>query len=640
MKQYRADIDGLRALAVVPVLIFHFFPNLLPGGFVGVDVFFVISGFLITSIIINDVKQGSFTVLGFYKKRIIRIFPALALVLSTVYLLGWFSFLQGDFASLGKHIFGGSFFISNLLLWSESGYFDSSSQLKPLLHLWSLGVEEQFYLFWPLLLMLFARTKKALYLTSATILIISFMVGLYTMHSTSGSNYYSPLSRFWELMFGAILAGYKANENGISNKKLLNLISVSGMALLIASILFIDESMPFPGYIAIFPVAGATMLILSNGGVCNKILSLKPLVFIGLISYPLYLWHWPVYSSSRILLAAEPTAGLKILLIALCFLLAYLTYKFIEHPVRFGAKKPVVVASLFSAVFALGIIGLMTFRFDGIPSRSINGSVGEYAAITEPYKFFDFPGEIRNGVCHSVDKDTAMMNHCISQDSDQVFIWGDSYAATLYSGVKSVMKNIGLKAKVSQATDGNGPPFFVAGKVTDSGKDLLQANEQKLQFVSEVKPKTILITWMARGGNASQDMTWTVKEMTETIAKIRSVSPDSRIVVIGPFPEWQDGLVRQIIRYYQDKKVMPPEHMKNGLMPEFTEFDSYLSSRLTELGVVYVSAARSMCNDDGCLVRTAPGAKNITTMDWGHMTKAGAHYLIESNKQVIFEGLK
>lgn len=332
MKQYRADIDGLRALAVVPVLIFHFFPSLLPGGFVGVDVFFVISGFLITSIIINDVKKGTFTVLGFYKKRIIRIFPALALILSTLYLLGWFSFLQGDFASLGKHIFGGSFFISNLLLWRESGYFDSSSQLKPLLHLWSLGVEEQFYLFWPLLLMLFARTKKALYLTSITILIISFMVGLYTMHSTTGSNYYSPLSRFWELMFGAILAGYKANEKSISNKILLNLISSAGMALLIASILFIDESMPFPGYIAVLPVAGATLLILSNGGICNRILSLRPLVFIGLISYPLYLWHWPVYSSSRILLAAEPTAGVKIILIALCFLLAYFTYKFIEHP--------------------------------------------------------------------------------------------------------------------------------------------------------------------------------------------------------------------------------------------------------------------------------------------------------------------
>jgi peptidoglycan/LPS O-acetylase OafA/YrhL len=526
-------------------------------------------------------------------------------------LLGWFSFLQGDFASLGKHIFGGSFFISNLLLWSESGYFDSSSQLKPLLHLWSLGVEEQFYLFWPLLLMLFARTKRALYLTSIVILIISFMVGLYTMHSTSGSNYYSPLSRFWELMFGAILAGYNANEKGISNKKLLNLISVSGMTLLIASILFINDSMPFPGYIAILPVAGATMLILSNGGICNKILSLKPLVFIGLISYPLYLWHWPVYSSSRILLAAEPTAGLKIILIAVCFLLAYLTYRFIEHPVRFGAKKPVVVASLFSSVFALGIIGLMTFRFDGIPSRSINGSVGEYASITEPYKFFDFPGEIRNGVCHSVDKDTALMNNCISKNSDQVFIWGDSYAATLYSGVKSVMKNTGLKAKVSQATDGNGPPFFVSGKFTDSGKDLLQANEQKLQFVSEVKPKTILMSWMARGGNASQDMAWTVKELKETISKIRSVSPDSRIVVVGPFPEWQDGLVRQIVRYYQDNKVMPPEHMKNGLMPEFTEFDSYLSSQLKEPGVVYVSAARSMCNDDGCLVRTAPGAKTL-----------------------------
>ncbi|EGT0624373.1 acyltransferase [Citrobacter freundii] len=635
MKRYRADIDGLRALAVIPVLIFHFFPSLLPGGFVGVDVFFVISGFLITSIIINDVKKGTFTVLGFYKKRIIRIFPALTLVLSTVYLLGWFSFLQGDFASLGKHIFGGSFFISNLLLWSESGYFDTSSQLKPLLHLWSLGVEEQFYLFWPLLLILFAKTKRALYLTSLAILVISFMVGLYTMHSTSGSNYYSPLSRFWELMFGAILAGYKANEKVISNKKLLNLISISGMTLLIASILFINDSMPFPGYIAIFPVTGATMLILSNGGVCNKILSLKPLVFIGLISYPLYLWHWPIYSSSRILLASDPTTGLKILLIAICFLLAYLTYKFIEHPVRFGAKRPVVVVSLFSSVFALGIIGLITFRFDGIQSRSINGSIGEYTSITDPYTYFEFKKNMRMGLCHSVDKNTEIENGCISHDGKGIMLWGDSYAAALYKGLEKITKdkNIGI----TQSTDGNGPPFFIKGKLTDTGKDLLSVNTHRLEIVRETKPKIVLLAWMIGGYNSIGDMGLSVDEIRKTTKLIKSASPLTKVIVIGPVPEWNDSLLKQVVYYYKSNKKLPPTYMKDGLNPGVKIWDEYYKKHITmkSVGAEYISSYDAMCIDEACLTRIKDHPKDLVTIDWGHLSKAGSDFLMDSIKNNI-----
>ncbi|WP_312212328.1 acyltransferase family protein [Pseudescherichia sp.] len=640
MIKYRRDIDGLRAVAVLSVLVFHFFPSLLPGGFVGVDIFFVISGYLITSIIIKDVKAGSFTISGFYKKRVMRIFPALLLVLSTCYVFGWFLFLQGDYSSLGKHIFGGAFFISNLMLWSESGYFDSSSQLKPLLHLWSLGVEEQFYLFWPLLLMAFAKTKRSLYVTSASVLMISFVAGVYTMHSTSGSNYYSPLSRFWELMFGALLAGYKSNHKASFSQKQENIISFCGLVLLAVSIALINESMAFPGYIAVIPVAGATLLILSENGVVNKVLSLKPLVYIGIISYPLYLWHWPVYSSARIIGAGEPSDTVKCWLMAFCFVLAIFTYKCIESPVRFGAKKPAMLRSLVAGVFSLGLVGIFTFNSDGIPGRAINGSIGEYSSITEPYKFFDFPGEVRNMVCHSVDPDTSVKNGCISTNSDQVFIWGDSYAATFYSGLKSVLKTNGYKAKISQATDGNGPPFFVSGRFTDSGKDLLVANEQKLKFVSEVKPKVILISWMTHGGNASNDMEWTASKLSETINKIKTVSPESRIVIIGPVPEWQDSLLRQVIKFYQDNKAMPPEHMSAGLVQDIFHFDEYLKPRVKAMGADYISAVSSMCNKEGCLVRTAPGASNLTAIDWGHLTKAGARYLIEYNKEEIFKGLK
>ncbi len=638
--KYRLDIDGLRAVAVLSVVVFHFFPTAIPGGFIGVDVFFVISGFLITSIIINDVKRDRFTILGFYKKRIIRIFPALLTVLLSIYFFGWFAFLQGDFSSLGKHIFGGSFFISNLLLWSESGYFDSSSQLKPLLHLWSLGVEEQFYLFWPILLMFFARTKKGIYLTSIIILIISFFIGIYTMHSTSGSNYYSPFSRFWELMFGALLAAIKNNKDIRIGKTIANALSFIGAILLISSLALINESMAFPGYIALLPVVGATFLIMSEGGAVNKVLSLKPIVFIGLISYPLYLWHWPLYSIARIITVVEPSQEIRLSLLLSSFALAYLTYRTIESPIRYGSKNNTIIYSLLGSVFAMGFVGLLTNNLNGIPSRQINGSIGEYASITEPYKFFDFTDQIRNEICHSVSVDTAMKNGCISNKSNQIFIWGDSYAATLYSGILSVIKTNGLKADISQATDGNGPPFFVKGKFTDSGKDLFDANEQRLQFVKNEKPNVVLISWMATGGNASLDPNVTASGLTETINKIREASPNSRVVVIGPFPEWQDSLIRQVIKYYKDNHEMPPEHMQQGVRPEAALFDKVLKPSIEKAGADYVSTVDTFCNKDGCLIRTGPGASSLTAIDWGHMTSSGAKYLIENNKDTIFKGLK
>jgi len=214
--RYRSDIDGLRTVAVMSVVIFHFFPNLILGGFIGVDVFFVISGYLISSIILKQLDNRSFSILSFYKKRILRIFPALFIVLAATYIVGWFTLTQGDYSALGKHIAGGSFFISNLLLWSESGYFDTSSQLKPLLHLWSLGVEEQFYLLWPLILLAFSKTRKGIICIGLLVLIVSLTTSILTMHATSGINYYSPFTRAWELMFGALLADLKYKKTSIT----------------------------------------------------------------------------------------------------------------------------------------------------------------------------------------------------------------------------------------------------------------------------------------------------------------------------------------------------------------------------------------------------------------------------------------
>lgn len=640
--KYRPDIDGLRAIAVLSVIIFHFFPSLLPGGFVGVDIFFVISGYLITSIIINDVKNRRFSFWEFYKKRIIRIFPALLAMLVAIYILGWFWFLQGDYKSLGKHIFGGSFFISNILLWRESGYFDSNSAYKPLLHLWSLGIEEQFYLFWPILLTLFARTKKGLYLTGTIILIISLAISIYTMHSATGENYYSPLSRCWELMLGALIASLRI-KNSIQNEKIRKMASASGAVLIIIALATINSSIPFPGYIALIPVLGTGLLIYGENGVFNKIISCRPLVFIGLLSYPLYIWHWPIYSASRIMLAEEPSPQIRIASIALCFTLAYLTYKFIEIPIRRSTRKPAIAIALSCSVFGIGIIGLTTFQRDGLPFRAVNNvaenEYQEYASITNIYDTFHFPEAIRKDVCHSVEPDVALKNGCISMKRNQIFIWGDSYAASLYAGIQHLIETEGYKADISQATDGNGPPFFVSGRRTDSGKDLLRANNDRLKFVKEAQPAVIVIAWMVHGANASSDIQWTIKGLKKTINNIKEVSPTSRIVIFGPFPEWHEGIIRQIVNHYNIHKKMPSDYMNDGILPDMAIFDKEIKAAMKNEDVDYISSLATLCNDQGCLVRTGPGVQNLTSMDWGHLTRPGAEYLVEQNKGKILAGI-
>lgn len=339
MIKYRADIDGLRSIAVLSVVLFHFFPLFLQGGFVGVDIFFVISGFLIGKIIISEIKENSFSFINFYKRRALRIFPALILVLGFSFFIGYSTLYEPELALLSKHIAAGSGFVSNLVLWSESGYFDASSNAKPLLHLWSLGVEEQFYIFTPIILMFAIRRGIPLLKVLVTLTLASFIYCLWTMHFDRTANYYSPFSRMWELMAGVMLAFITISMPHANAffKRFSNYISLTGMFLLSLSVLLINENMNFPGYIAILPVLGSMMIIAAGQSsyINSKILSTKPLVFIGLISYPLYLWHWPVVTFARIIHGDQLSTGILFVLLAISFALAFLTYVLVEKPIRF-----------------------------------------------------------------------------------------------------------------------------------------------------------------------------------------------------------------------------------------------------------------------------------------------------------------
>ncbi len=299
---YRSDIDGLRAIAVLSVVGFHAFPSWVKGGFIGVDMFFVISGFLISTIIFGSLDRNNFSFIEFYSRRIKRIFPALILVLLSSYVLGWFQLLADEYMQLGKHIAGGSGFVSNFILWSESGYFDNAAESKPMLHLWSLGIEEQFYIVWPFLLWLAWKQRLNLLTITIAIGLISFALNIVTVNTDVVAAFYSPQTRFWELMLGSFLAYITLYKEWRVKASVGNIQSLFGAALVAGGLLLVNKEQAFPGWWAVLPTTGVALIIASgsNAWLNRAILSNRLLVWFGLISFPLYLWHWPLLSFVRI----------------------------------------------------------------------------------------------------------------------------------------------------------------------------------------------------------------------------------------------------------------------------------------------------------------------------------------------------
>ena len=391
---YRPDIDGLRAIAVLSVVLFHGFPQLFSGGFIGVDVFFVLSGYLISRIIFEQLNHGTFNFFDFYARRIKRIFPALLIVLVATYVFGWFVLLADEYGQLGQQIAAGAAFVSNFVLWSEAGYFDNSAHTKPLLHLWSLGIEEQFYIVWPLLLWGASKLRVSLFVLTVFLAALSFYLNLTGIKSDAVATFYSPQTRVWELLLGSCLAWcavYKkegladlamwfgklgarnstAVDQAHLRTRVANVLSSIGFILLIYGLIRINRDLQFPGKWALIPVLG-TVCIVAAGPLAwlnTKILSNKVLVWFGLISYPLYLWHWPLLSFAWIVEAAPPNIATRMGLILLSIALAWLTYRLIEHPIRFGKHGGLKVSVLVALMLMLGGVGLGTFVERGFPSR-------------------------------------------------------------------------------------------------------------------------------------------------------------------------------------------------------------------------------------------------------------------------------
>lgn len=379
--KYRADIDGLRAIAVMSVVAFHAFPSIIPGGFIGVDIFFIISGFLISTIIYGSLDRKEFSFSEFYARRIKRIFPALILVLVSCYAFGWFTMFADEYQQLGKHLAGGAGFISNILLWDESGYFDTSSEVKPLLHLWSLGIEEQFYIFWPVILFAAWKFRINILLVTLAATAASFGWNISHIASDSASVFYMPYTRVWELLIGSALAYLAAYKPELIPQRpaLRNLMSFIGISALAYGFYFITNKALFPGWWALIPCVGAALIIAAGPEAwLNKhILSLRPFVWIGLISFPLYLWHWPLLSFARIIESEIPSAEIRGGAVALAVIMAWGTYFFLERPLRRAGsrlKTPILCVLMATT----GTIGYVTFLNNGLPDRASVKSAEEF----------------------------------------------------------------------------------------------------------------------------------------------------------------------------------------------------------------------------------------------------------------------
>lgn len=387
--KYRPDIDGLRAIAIISVVIFHAFRDYFKGGFIGVDIFFVISGFLISTIVFTSLEQNRFSIIEFYVKRIRRIFPALIFTLLISIIFGWFVLFTDEYERFGKHLTGGIGFISNFIFWQESGYFDSTSETKPLLHLWSLAIEEQFYLFWPLLMAFLWKSNIGFLKVISLIAIISFVFNIYLLDNHPEAAFYLPITRVWELIAGGLLSYVMLHHSQLI-KNYKNVQSFFGLFLLAIGLLLINEERSFPGWWALLPIFGASFVISagSNSWLNEKLLSNNLMVSVGKISYPMYLWHWPLLSFAYILGNGNISPTHLIFVLLLTILLSWVTYKFVEQPIRFGKYKFKSTFTLLVMMLSLLIIGFLV-NFGIISPRNNNHELEKF--IEARNDVVDFP---------------------------------------------------------------------------------------------------------------------------------------------------------------------------------------------------------------------------------------------------------
>jgi peptidoglycan/LPS O-acetylase OafA/YrhL len=645
--QYRPDIDGLRALAVLPVVLFHAFPTLLKGGFVGVDIFFVISGFLISTIIFRSLQQGAFNLADFYRHRVRRIFPPLLLVLIGVYAVAWIALLPEDFQRLGTHVLGGATFIQNIVLFREAGYFDAASELKPLMHLWSLAVEEQFYLLYPLMIGLAWRFGVGLSRTLAALFLTSFVLNVHTTWQDTTAAFFLPHTRLWELLGGALLSWWTLQQGTLAStdnntasgwqlqlRKMgewRNTLSTLGLMLILWSILGIRRSYHFPGWWALVPVSGALLLIAGgpHAWINRMMLASRPMTWIGLISYPLYLWHWPLLSLANILLPNAPSQQQRIIIVLVSVALAWLTFVLVERPIRRHIPIARTWIPLTASMAVMAVVGVTTYTMKGLEFR-FRGAA-QLAQIID-YQWYE---TLRYGHCylHRVAPDDYTAE-CDTQQRPSVVLWGDSHAASLYPGLIQLQQRHGFG--VAQYTAAGCPPILDS---TTFRKNCNDINRKVIDKLVRNKPDLLL---MSSAFN-KPEFNWTDAQMLQrfsaTLDLLHERLPATRIVIVGPVPEWEHSAQRSAYQYWThsaNKTALTPQRLPAIVS---SGIDAGLRSITQSHGDVYISAIDILCNAEGCINRVGTAPADYITIDYGHLSPAGSRYFMNAVSSVILTSL-
>jgi peptidoglycan/LPS O-acetylase OafA/YrhL len=433
---YRPEVDGLRAVAVLPVILYHCGLDWFPGGYVGVDVFFVISGYLITSIILSEMLAGRFSLVTFYERRARRILPALFVMMLLCVPTAWVLLDPEDFKYFAKSLVAVPTFSSNLLFWLESGYFDTSADLKPLLHTWTLAVEEQYYLFFPLFLMAtWGMGRKRLVAILALVAVCSFVVAEIGARHHSTNTFYLLHARAWELLVGSFIAFYFSwrPRNLPSHRGMNQIASLSGLALIGYAVLRFDTSTPFPGVNALPPVLGAALIILFADArtLVGRALSNRIMVWIGMISYSAYLWHQPLFAFARHSTLVEPPLAVMLTLAAVSLGLAWLSWRFVEQPFRVKGKfeRRQIFGFTATASVMFIAVGLAGYAHNGFAQR-FNVDPTIYQAFADPH--------VRERCDQSYDGTGWNVDFCLfglanAGKAPSVAVFGDSHSEALLS---------------------------------------------------------------------------------------------------------------------------------------------------------------------------------------------------------------
>ena len=633
---YRPDIDGLRAIAVLAVVGYHAFPGIVRGGFVGVDVFFVISGFLISSFILTEIRVGSFSFSNFYARRIRRIFPALILVTSATLAFGWYALSQSEYIELGKLTVASAAFFANFALWDASGYFNIAAEFKPLLHLWSLGIEEQFYIIWPILLTLFWRRRGRIQAAIFALVLLSFALNIFLMWRDPVAAFFFPFSRFWELLLGASLA-YQTMSAAVTDEStktvnepvnvrapLRNAISVIGLLLILGSVLLLRKDMAYPGWWALLPTAGTLLHIWAGPNAwLNRIISgHRVLVFIGLISYPLYLWHWPMIAYIKILgldWSVSAIRMLKACAVVVAGIAAWFTYQYVEKPIR-RAKYLTHVLSLCVAMSIVMVLGVVVYVADGFVGRFSDTERQVLKTANDAATGYD--ENYRNGTC-LLRRDQNFHDFspvCFAKlGADEiakgVLLWGDSEAAHFYPGMKSYFQ--GANTGLTQLTSNDCPALF---DYTNEKYPFCPAsNKFVMDWAKQHKPRVVILAayWFNYP---------TYAEVEKTVRWLKAEGIE-KVIIVGPVPEFRISQPKLLVRAIQGTNI--PERLKTPFYDSLSTIDRTLREIALRTGAVFVSPLSLLCEHDQCIVAMGGKVEGLMAWDMSHLTPFGSRFVVD-----------